>query len=147
MRIDSCGGSLTCSARPNIGTPSVGLLVSSGSATFNGGLTMDLGQQRKLGDQRHGGSLMASSMAWGRTALSFTAQLQPVQPFRDLCQRPTANVNITGNLNMGTASAANSASTPALTRQPDRGRRADDRLNNGGRWSVVDVWWHSAGSQ
>ena len=64
------GGSLTASALSNVGGgAATGLLVSSGSATFNGGLTADLADDSDVLIEATGGYLTAASLALGRSGI------------------------------------------------------------------------------
>jgi autotransporter-associated beta strand protein len=134
------GGSLTASASGNVGTSSAGLLVASGSATFNGGLTTDQGSDNVNLIEVTGGSLTAASLALGRTELIDTTQPTAGSTTYGLYVNG-GTVNITGNMNMGaTSSSANSSVNARI----DGGSLIVGGvltigLNNGGRWSVVDV--------
>jgi autotransporter-associated beta strand protein len=133
------GGSLTASASGNIGATSAGLLVSSGSAAFNGGLTMDPGSATGTIINVAGGTLTAASLQFGRSGLIDTNEPTTGDTGSGLYIHG-GTVNIAGNLNMGIVSAANSSvSTRIDSGSLTVGGGLTIGLNNGGRWSVVDV--------
>jgi autotransporter-associated beta strand protein len=133
------GGSLVAGAAGNVGAGSSGLLVSGGSAAFNGGLTTDLSGNSSLLIQATGGSLTAASLALGRTALSFTTQPAAGSTTYGLYING-GTVNVTGSLTMSTSSAANSSVNARVdSGSLTVGGSLTIGLNNGGRWSVVDV--------
>jgi autotransporter-associated beta strand protein len=131
------GGSLTASASSNLGGSSAGLLMTSGSATFNGGLTGDAGGTIDFFDIT-GGTLTASSMTWGRT---LGASTQPATgDATDGLYINGGTVHVTGSLNMGTLAGANSG----VNARMDSGSLAVDGViyvdcNNTARWSILDV--------
>jgi autotransporter-associated beta strand protein len=132
------GGTLTVTNASTIGNPSAALRVSSGSATFLGGLSVNSAANGAYISVT-GGSLALASLSLGRTGLSDTTQPTAGSTGDGLYINGGA-VNILGNLNMGTASAANSSVSTRI----DSGSLTVDGavyigLNNGGRWSVLDV--------
>jgi autotransporter-associated beta strand protein len=132
------GGTLTVTNASTIGNPSAGLLVSSGSATFLNSLSVNSAANGAYIDVT-GGSLTMASLTLGRTGLSDTAQPTAGSTGDGLYINGGA-VNILGNLNMGTASAANSSvSTRIDSGSLTVGGAVYIGLNNGGRWSVLDV--------
>jgi len=135
------GGSLTASAAGNIGTGSAGLLVSGGSATYNGGLTTDLGGNNVNLIAVTGGTLTAASVTLGRTSLDNNST-QPTSGSTAYGLYVNGGaVNITGALNIGnTSTAANSSANARLdSGNITVGGAAYVGLNNTGRWSDLDV--------
>ena len=133
------GGTLTVTNASNIGSASSGLLVSSGSATFLGALTTTLGSDTADFIDVTGGSLTAASLSLGRTGLSDTTQPTAGSTTAGLYINGGA-VNILANLDMGISSAANSTvNTRMDSGSLTVGGVLTIGLNNGGRWSVVDV--------
>jgi autotransporter-associated beta strand protein len=133
------GGTLVVTNTSNIGTPSAGLLVSSGSATFLGPLTTTLGSNNGNLVAVTGGSLSVSNLSLGRTALSDTTQPTAGSTTSGLYVNGGA-MNIVANLDMGISSAANSSvNTRIDSGSLTIGGVLTIGLNNGGRWSVVDV--------
>ncbi len=133
------GGTLVATNSSNVGSASLGLRVASGFATFLGGLTTTMGSATGDFIGVTGGSLTAASLALGRTGLNYGAQPAAGDTGSGLYING-GDVNITGNLNMGIVSAANSSvnlrmDSGSLT----VGGAVTIGLNNGGRWSVVDV--------
>jgi fibronectin-binding autotransporter adhesin len=132
------GGTLTVTNASTIGNPSAALRVSSGSATFLGGLSVNSAANGAYISVT-GGSLALASLSLGRTGLSDTTQPTAGSTGDGLYINGGA-VNILGNLNMGTASAANSSvSTRIDSGSLTVGGAVYIGLNNGGRWSVLDV--------
>jgi autotransporter-associated beta strand protein len=98
------GGSVTASAASNIGIGSInGLWLEAGSATFNGGLTTDLGQNSTILIQVTGGTLTASSIQLGRTGQNngTTVPTSGVTTEGLYINGGTAVVNVTGVLHVG----------------------------------------------
>lgn len=141
-RFSVFGGSVAMSAVSNItnaGSTTATFELFEGTATFNGGLNA-------LGNANNGymiyiagGTMTASSMSIGRSSLTFTTE----PAAGSLTQGFFVNggtVNITGPLNMATSATANSS---VSTRIGLGSLTVDGAvtvgLNNGGRWSVLDV--------
>jgi len=132
------GGFLTATNASNIGNPSAGLQVSSGSASFLVGLTTASSTSGTLINVT-GGSLTAGSLTLGRTGLSDTTQPAAGDTGNGLYVNG-GMVSIITNLNMGTATAANSSVSVRIdSGSLTVGSALTIGLNNGGRWSVVDV--------
>jgi autotransporter-associated beta strand protein len=131
------GGTLTAANASSIGKPSAGLLVSSGSATFNGGLTVQNNQNATGLISVTGGSLTASSLTLTRFNNNFTTQ--PTAGFTtDGLYVNGGAVNITGNMTM--LQSENSTINARIdSGSLSVGGVLTIALNNGGRWSVMDV--------
>jgi len=133
------GGSITVTNTSNIGVPSGGLRVSSGSATFLGGLTTTAGTDNGYLISVTGGSLTATNLTLGRTGLSDTTQ-PTAGSTTDGLYVNGGTVNILANLNLGTAAGANSSvNTRIDSGSLTVGGVLTIGLNNNGRWSVMDV--------
>jgi autotransporter-associated beta strand protein len=133
------GGTLVATNSSNVGSASLGLRVVSGSATYLGGLTTTLGSATGDFIGVTGGSLTAASLALGRTGLNYGAQPAAGDTGSGLYING-GDVNITGNLNMGIVSAAQSSVNVRMDGGSlTVGGAVTIGLNNGGRWSVVDV--------
>jgi autotransporter-associated beta strand protein len=133
------GGSLTSSISSNITAGSGGLLVNTGTASFNGGLTSDPGVDGNIFVGVTGGVLNMASLYLGRTATAITSQPAAGETTTGLYV-DGGTVTITGALNIGTNGASNSSDSVRI----DSGALTVDStttitLNNGSRWSVVDV--------
>ena len=133
------GGSLTATNSSNLGAGSDGLLVSGGSASFAGGLTTDLGNDSGHFIEVTGGALLADSLAMGRDGTKFTAQPTAGSTTSGL-YIDGGTVTVTNDLDMSDSPAANSSVSTRI----DSGSLTVDGvltigLNNGTRWSVVDV--------
>jgi autotransporter-associated beta strand protein len=132
------GGSLTSSASSNITAGSEGLLVNSGTASFNGGLTTDPNADNNLFIGVPGGTLNMASLYLGRTGLVYSTQPAAGSTTTGLYVNG-GTVTITGALNVCTG---NSNSTNSV--RIDSGALTVDStatitLNNGTRWSVLDI--------
>jgi autotransporter-associated beta strand protein len=140
-QIAVAGGTFTATNSSNLGSPSSGLLVSAGTANFPGGLTTDLGNNNTVAIVATGGSLNAASVSLGRTTLSYTSQPAGGDTNRGIyVNGATASVNLAGNLNMGTTTAGNSSVNCRIDNGSlTVGGVLTVGLNNGGRWSIVDV--------
>jgi autotransporter-associated beta strand protein len=133
------GGFLTVTNTSNIGVPSGGLRVSSGSATFLGGLTTTAGTDNGYLISATGGSLIATNLTLGRTGLNDSTQ-PTAGSTADGLYINGGTVNILANLNLGTAAGANSSvNTRMDSGSLTVGGVLTIGLNNGGRWSVMDV--------
>jgi autotransporter-associated beta strand protein len=133
------GGNLVSSASTNVGAGSIGLLVTSGSATFNGGLTTDLGSDTNALIEATGGNLTASSIDLGRGGNTSSSEPSAAPTSQGLYING-GNVLVTGNLDMSTSGVANSM----VSARMDSGSltvddAVDIALNNGNRWSIFDV--------
>ncbi len=123
----------------NIGTPSAGLVVNGGTATFSGALTMTPGNNNNSLIQVVGGTLTAGSLSLGRTATFTTTQ--PTEGFTTVgLYLANGTVNIVSNFSMGDNAAANST----VNARMDGGTLTVGGalivgLNNTGRWSIMDV--------
>jgi autotransporter-associated beta strand protein len=133
------GGSLTATNTSDVGSPSLGLRVSSGSATFLGALNANHNANNASPIVVTGGSLTTASITLGRTALNYGAQPTAGDTGNNLYVNGGA-VDILGNLTMGTSSGANSSVNVRIdSGSLTVGGVLTIGLNNGGRWSVVDV--------
>jgi fibronectin-binding autotransporter adhesin len=134
------GGALTASAASSIGSGSLGLLVSNGSAAFNGGLNAQSNSSSGFQILVTGGTFNASFLSMGRGSLQYNAE-------------PAAGANNAGlYVNGGTASLTGSLSVgynstnvnSSVSARIDSGSLTVGGttligLNNGGRWSVLDI--------
>jgi autotransporter-associated beta strand protein len=132
------GGALIATNASTIGNPSIGLSITSGSATYLDALTVASANNTTLISVT-GGSLVASNLTLGRTGLSYTAQPTAGDTTRGL-YITNGSVTILSNLNLGTLAAANSS----VSARMDGGSLTVGGalvvgLNNGGRWSVLDI--------
>ncbi|MGH8023722.1 MAG: beta strand repeat-containing protein, partial [Limisphaerales bacterium] len=134
------GGSLTASASSNIGAgAAAALLVSAGSATYNGGLTTDLGNDDPILIEVTGGNLTAASLALGRSGF-ISSTLPTSGSTADGLYVKGGTVNITGNLDMSSSGSANSTASARMdSGSLDIGGTVTIGLKNSGRWSVLDV--------
>jgi fibronectin-binding autotransporter adhesin len=132
------GGTLTASASSNITSGSSQLLVTSGTANFNGGLTTDPGANNGNLISVTGGQLNAASLFLGRTAANFGSQPGAGLTTAGLYVNGGA-VHITGALNMGTNSLSNSS----VNARMDSGSITVDGTTtitqNNNRWSALDI--------
>jgi fibronectin-binding autotransporter adhesin len=123
----------------SISTPSAGLLVSGGSATFSGALSMAPNNTADSVIRVSGGTLTVASISLGRTGNTSTAQPSAGSTTQGLYINGGV-VNIAGNLSLGDVSAANSV---VNTRIDDGylnvGGALIVGLNNTSRWSDLDV--------
>jgi autotransporter-associated beta strand protein len=134
------GGTLVVTNNSSIGSPAAGLLVSGGSATYLGSLnsTVNSGTAGYL-IASTGGTLTAGSMAIGRSGLNFGSQPAAGSTTIGLYVNGGA-VNIITNLNMSTSGNANSSVSARIdSGSLTVGGNLTIGLNNGGRWSVMDV--------
>lgn len=135
------GGALTASGTSNVANNAgaVTFNISSGSATFNAGLNASGNANQNWLINATGGTLTAASMTLGRSALVNATEPAAGATATGLYINGAA-VSVTGNLNMGTATASNSAvSTRIDSGSLTVGGTTTIGLNNGGRWSVLDV--------
>lgn len=133
------GGVLVATNSSNIGSGSSGLLVSSGSATFLGALTTTLGSANNNLIAVTGGSLTSASLSLGRTGLINNNQPTAGSTTSGLYVNG-GTVNIIGNLDMSSSSSVqSSANTRIDSGSLTVGGTVTIGLNNGGRWSALDV--------
>ncbi|HVM46536.1 MAG TPA: autotransporter-associated beta strand repeat-containing protein [Candidatus Acidoferrum sp.] len=131
------GGTLTAANLSSIGKPSAGLLISSGSATFNGGLNVVNNQNNAGLISVTGGSLTASSLQL--TRFNSYSATQPTAGYTtDGLYVNGGTVNVTGNLTM-LQSENSSISARIDSGSLTVGGVLTIALNNSGRWSVMDV--------
>jgi rhamnogalacturonan endolyase len=133
------GGTLTSGVTSNITAGSGGLLVSSGTASFNGGLTSDAGVDTNIFVGVAGGVLNMASLYLGRTGTIYTSQPAAGSTTSGLYVSG-GTATISGALNICTSGASNSSDSVRI----DSGALTVDStttitLNNGSRWSVLDV--------
>jgi autotransporter-associated beta strand protein len=131
-------GTLVVTNASTVGNPSAGLQISGGSATFLSSITeASAANGTFIGVT--GGSLTAASLSLGRTGLNNSTQ-PTAGSTGDGLYITNGSVTITGNINMGSATAANSS----VNVRVDSGSlwvggAIYIGLNNGGRWSDVDI--------
>jgi autotransporter-associated beta strand protein len=132
------GGSLVATNSSYVGKPSLGLLVTGGSALFSGGLTTRSGQNYNGLIEVAGGSLTTASLALTRGTLAMTAQPAAGSTVDGLYVNGGA-VTITGNLDMSSGNQESSVNARMDSGSLTVGGSVIIGLNNGGRWSVLDV--------
>jgi autotransporter-associated beta strand protein len=141
-RLTSHGATISASLPSNVTSSGAGGAVFqqfSGSANFAGGLNGNGNANQQTLIQVDGGTLTAASMQLGRTAQIITAE-PAAGSVTDGLSINGGDVDITGALNMGTVSAANSTVNVRIdSGSLDVGGPIVVGLNNGGRWSVVHV--------
>jgi len=135
-------GSYTTAATSNVtngGTTNATFEIFSGTATFSGGLNAAGNMNIPYLISVQGGTLDAASMTLGRSSQSITAE--PVAGINTTGLYINGGaVNITGNFLMGSGSASNSSvNTKIDSGSLSVGGSLTIGLNNGGRWSIVDV--------
>ena len=136
------GGTLIANTLSNVANSTAGpatFIISSGSATFNGGLNAVGNQNQNWLISATGGTLTAASVSLGRSALSYTTEPTAGSTTTGFYING-ATVAITGALSMSNTNGANSSVSTRL----DSGSLTVDGaitigLNNGGRWSVLDI--------
>jgi autotransporter-associated beta strand protein len=143
--IVNTGASLTASAASNVnnaGTFNPLLQVAGGSATFNGGLSALGNANNAYLIRVSGGTLNASTMTLGRSALTYGANIEPTAGVLNsgLVVLDGA-VDIDGAFNVGTASTSVNSS---VSSRIDGGSLNVDGvitvgLNSPDRWSALDV--------
>jgi autotransporter-associated beta strand protein len=138
-QLQIAGGTLVCSLTSNITAGSGGLVVNSGTASFSGGLTSDPNVDSNIFVCATGGTLSMASLYLGRTTLVYLSQPAAGSTTTGLYVNGGA-VLISGALNVCNNSRSNSSDSVrmdsgALT----VGSTATVTLNNGGRWSVLDI--------
>lgn len=140
-RMTVAGGKLVTGAG-NLAVGSEGLTLSSGEATFSGAVTATATSNNNDGAliKVTGGTLTAGSITLGRTFENI--QAEPAEATSDRNLHITGgSVNVTSNLSLGNASAANST---VVTRVDTGGSLSvagtlTVGLNNGDRWSILDI--------
>jgi autotransporter-associated beta strand protein len=141
-RFSVFGGSVTMSATSNVtnaGSNAATFEIFEGTATFNGGLNA-------LGNANNGyliylagGTVTTTSMSMGRSSLAFTTEPAAASLTQGLYVNG-GSLNITGNLDMATSATANSSVSARIDfGSLTVGGAVTVGLNNGGRWSVLDV--------
>lgn len=135
------GGNLSA-ATGNLGVSTGGLLVSGGTATFSGTLNAagSTGSSNSALVKVTDGVLNAPSIVLGRTGENATNEPAAATADRNLYMIGGA-VNISGDLLIGTAS--NQPNSTVVTRVDGGvltvGGAISVGLNNGGRWSILDI--------
>ena len=133
------GGVLIANATSNITAGSGGLLVNSGTASFNAGLTTDAGSDNNLFIGVTGGVLDAASLFIGRNGTAFDTQPAAGSTASGLYV-DGGTAAISGQLDVCTQSAATSSDSVRLDAGSlTVGSTTIITLNNGGRWSVLDI--------
>lgn len=118
-----------------------GLLMNDGTATFSGAVTANgsNGSSASAPLILSGGTFTAPSINLGRTGANI--QVEPTEaPLNTNLYVAGAQVNLTGNLDIGTTAASNST----VVTRVDGGSLTvagitTVAINNGGRWSILDV--------
>ena len=133
------GGVLSANGTSNITAGSGGLLVNSGTASFTAGLTTDAGVDNNLFIGVTGGLLNMASLFIGRNGTAFATQPAAGSTTSGLYVNG-GSAAITGQLDVCNQAAANSSESVridagALT----VGSTSIITLNNGNRWSVLDI--------
>lgn len=139
-RIVISGGTLNTTTG-TFGVNTGGLLMNDGSATFSGAVTANGSNGSSVSAQLIliSGTFTAPSINLGRTGLSITGE--PAEaPMNTNLYISGTQVHLTGNLDIGTTAASNSSVVTRL----DGGSLTVDgittlAINNGGRWSILDV--------
>lgn len=129
----------TVSNVTNAGTTTATFEIFGGTSTFSGGLNAAGNMNIPYLISAPGGTLNASSMTLGRTSQSIT--LEPTAGINTAGLFINGGaVNITGNLLLGSGSATNSTVNVKMdSGSLTVGGSLTIGLNNGGRWSVLDV--------
>jgi fibronectin-binding autotransporter adhesin len=127
-----------CNLANNAGTAV--LLVSDGTATLNGGVQALGNQNNGYRIELGGGSLGTPVMRLGRGSLNFGSEAAAIGSTTQGLYVNGGAVNISGALEMGVSSGANSSvSTFVASGSLSVGGKVTVGLNNGGRWSVLQV--------
>ena len=136
------GGTLTASALSNVANAVPGpatFNLSSGSATFNGGLNAVGNQNQNWLINATGGTLTAASLSLGRSALSYTVEPTAGATATGLYING-ATVSVAGGLTLGNGNGTNSSVSVRIdSGSLTVGGTTSIGLSNGGRWSVIDV--------
>jgi autotransporter-associated beta strand protein len=133
------GGALTVNATSNITAGSGGLLVNSGTASFNAGLTTDAGVDNNLFIGVTGGVLNTASLFIGRNGTAFDTQPAAGSTTSGLYV-DGGTAAIAGQLDVCNQSAANSSDSVRIDAGTlTVGSTTIVTLNNGSRWSVLDI--------
>ena len=134
------GGMLFVNGTTNLNnTGGAVLQVISGSASLNGAVTATANTTGRYLLNVQAGNLTAQSLTLGRTGLNFSAEPAAGSTTDGLYVQGGA-VDVTGALAMGTISGANSSVSTRLDGGSlTVGGAVTIGLNNGGRWSILDV--------
>lgn len=134
------GGSLVSSAASNIGNGSLGLRVNTGSVSYNGGLNATSNSTNGHLVSIAGGTFSASSLTMGRTGLNYSNEPGAGSDTNGLYVNGGA-ASITGALSVGynSTNVNSSASSRMDSGSLTVGGATLVGLNNGGRWSVLDI--------
>ena len=137
------GGTLTVTEPSLVTNPSVGIVVAAGTANFQGGIiTESSNASNESFIHVTGGTLNTASVTLSRGSLIISSTAAPTAG-------QTANglyvnggtVNITGALDIGTGSGANSSVSSRLDAGSlTVGGPVTVALNNTARWSVLDLF-------
>lgn len=136
------GGTITSVGTGNVANSPAGpatFELVAGSASFPAGLNGTGNSANNYLISAIGGTLTASSMSIGRGGLIYTAE--PVEGSTGIGFYVNgADVDIAGGFSMGVTSGANSSVSARIdSGSLDIGGPIVVGLNNGGRWSVIDV--------
>ncbi len=133
-------GGLVTATSGNVGVPSTGLFITSGTVNYSGALNMDFGVNNNSVINVAGGTLTAGSMAFGRTGLSNTTQPTSGDTIHNLYIHAGGVVMVTNNLSLSTSALANSSVNARIdSGSLTVGGVLTIGLNNSGRWSDLDV--------
>ncbi len=135
------GGSLTSNALSNVANNAGAVVfnISAGSATFNGGLNALGNANQNWLINATGGMLTVTTLSLGRAALTNTTEPAAGVTGTGLYING-ATVVVTGALNMSTSNGTNSAVNARIdSGSLSVGGAVTIGLNNGGRWSVLDI--------
>ncbi len=133
------GGVLTATANSVFAGGTNGLLVNRGEAAFDGGLSSENGSATNHIIKVTGGSVTASSITLGRSSLIYTAEPTGGSTTSGL-HIANGSVSVAGDLNVGTSAQANSSANVRIDGGSlSVGGAVTVGLNNGDRWSVLDV--------
>ncbi|WP_265593941.1 autotransporter-associated beta strand repeat-containing protein [Haloferula sp. BvORR071] len=141
-RLTSNGATINASVASNVAAGATGAAifeVFGGTANFPGGLNGVGNATNVYRIQVSGGSLSAGGMSIGRSGLVYTTE-PAAGSVNDGLYVNGGDVDIVGSLLLGNTSGANSSvSTRIDSGSLDITGPISIGLNNGGRWSVVDV--------
>ncbi|RYD22416.1 MAG: hypothetical protein EOP88_08150 [Verrucomicrobiaceae bacterium] len=139
-RLVISGGSLITTTG-GFGVSTGGVLMNDGTATFSGAVTANGSNGSSVSAPLllNGGAFTAPSINLGRTGANI--QVEPTEaPMNTNLYIGGGQVNLTGNLDIGTTAASNST----VVTRVDAGSLTvagvtTVAINNGGRWSILDV--------